>query len=131
MKLMFGVEKSKIEKINSELRSVLTGFLNDELYQDTFKDMSRSLGYTGDDADKIKASLFSVNDEGQIGFVIAELNGMFFEYQTIENVKNTEPYKTLLDNYPEKRGEVAQLAKRIINGEEVHQEDIEKVFKVE
>jgi hypothetical protein len=78
--------------------------------------------------EKIRASLFSADPNGRIGFCIAELNDMFFEYQTIENVKNVEPYKTLLEQHPEKRGEVAELAKKVINGETVEQEDLEKLF---
>ncbi len=118
----------KIEKINPDLRIVLAGFLKEESYQDTFKDMAYSLGYEGDDMDKARASLFSVDPNGRIGFVIAELNALFFEYQTIENVKNTEPYKTLLEEYPEKKDDVVKLAKKIIDGETIHQDDLNSLF---
>ncbi len=119
--------KSKIEEISVELRPILTGFLNEECYQDSFKDMAQALGYEGEDMTKAKACLFTASPEGQIGFCLAELNDMFFEYQTIENVKNHEPYKTLLETKPEKRGDVAKLAKKMLTGE-VDSDDLEKLF---
>lgn len=122
------MEKSKIEQISPDLRKVLAGFLNEEIYQDIFKDMAYSLGYKGDDKEKIMASLFSADPNGRIGFCIAELNGLFFEYQTIEKVKNVEPYKTLLETHPERRSKVTKLAKKMLDGEDIHQEELEKLF---
>ena len=121
-------EKTNIEQISPDLRPVLTGFLTDEHYQDTFKDMALALGYEGDDIEKVKACLFTADPNGRIGFCLAELNDMFFEYQTIEKAKLHEPYKTLLEVHPERRGEVAKFAKKLINGENVDQEDLEKLF---
>ena len=121
-------KESRIEEINPELRPVLAGFLADEHYQDTFKDMAMALGYEGNDMEKVKASLFTADPNGRIGFVIKELNDLFFEYQTIEKVKDVEPYKTLLETKPEKRGDIVVVAKKIINGEFIEQEDLEKLF---
>jgi hypothetical protein len=121
-------KESKIEEINPELRPVLAGFLANEHYQDTFKDMALALGYEGDDIDKVKASLFTADPNGRIGFVLEELNDLFFEYQTIEKVKDVEPYKTLLETKPEKRSDVVIVAKKIINGEAIEQEDLQKLF---
>ncbi len=53
---------------------------------------------------------------------------MFFEYQVIQNVIDKEPFKTLLETNPELKGDVIALAKRILHGEEVTNEDVEKLL---
>jgi hypothetical protein len=129
MKNMYGMkEESKVEEIREDIRDILTGFLEDEHYQETFKDMALALGYKGDDVLKVRASLFTVNSNGEIGFCLAELNDMFLEYQTIQNIKDVEPYKSLLQNYPERRTALANLAKKLLDGEAIEQEDLQKVF---
>jgi hypothetical protein len=42
-----------------------------------------------------------------------------------------EPYNTLLEKYPERRKEVADLGAKILNGEEVMDEDIINLFREE
>ena len=86
--------------------------------------MAKAVGYDGDDPTLIKSALFTAN-EGQIGFVIAELNDMFFEFQLFEQIKDKEPFKSLLETNPESKDKIVALAKRIVNGEEITDKDIE------
>lgn len=118
----------KAERIKTELRIVLESFLNYAPNYPLYKDIAAAVGYTGDEPDKVKSALFSVNDEGQIGFVVAELHDMFFEYQVIQNVIDKEPFKTLLTEKPELKDGVVALAKKLIAGEEVTNEDVEKLL---
>jgi len=118
----------KTEKIKNELRQVLEDFLNYELNNPEYKKIAEAVGYTGDEPDKVKSALFSVNDDGQIGFVAVELYDMFFEYQVIQQVIDKEPFKTLLTLNPELKNNVIVLAKKIIQGEEVTNEDVEKLL---
>jgi hypothetical protein len=117
----------KAERIKTELRLVLESFLNYGPNYPQYKAIAEAVGYTGDEPEKVKSALFSVNDEGQIGFVVAELHDMFFEFQVIQNVIDKEPFKTLLEENPEIKDEIVVLAKKIIAGQEVANEDIEKL----
>lgn len=114
----------EIEKIKSDIRPVLESFLNQESLFPKFKEMAKAVGYEGDDPTLIKSALFTANN-GQIGFVIAELNDMFFEFQLFEQIKDKEPFKTILEEKPESKTKIIALAKRIVNGEEVTNKDIE------
>lgn len=129
MKNTYGMEKKQdIKQINKEVRGTLSDFLTDDYYQDTFKDMAKALGYEGDDIEKIRASLFTTSPKGEIGFCLAELNDMFFEYQIIDGIKDIEPYKSLLEREPEKRNVIAILANKLASGTDIENEDLEKVF---
>jgi len=106
----------------------LESFLNHEPNYPQYKKIAEAVGYTGDEPDKVKSALFSVDDNGQIGFVVAELHDMFFNYQVIQNVIDKEPFKTLLETNPELKSDVIALAKRILHGEEITNEDVEKLL---
>jgi hypothetical protein len=124
-------EKKKVNKIDPKIAPVLEAFLAHNEYQTTFKDMAFALGYKGDDDSKIKEILFIANEAGDIGFMLSELNDMFFEFQLIHKILNTEIYANLLEKYPERKGDVVKLAKRIIRKEEITNEDVKKLFKDE
>ena len=119
----------KSEKIDDAIRPVLEAFLICEDYQATFWDMARAVKYEGDDATEMRTALFTVSPDGQIGFVIAELNDLFFEFQLIEKVKGLEPFKTLLETKPEKRKDIVGLAKQILTGVEINNEDVQKLLE--
>jgi len=117
------------EKISQSIRPILEAFLAEPEYQATFKDMARAVGYEGDDETQIHIALFTVSADGHIGFVIAELNDLFFEYQLIKNVSEQEPFKTLLATKPEKKAEVVQMAKDIAAGKEITSDDVLKMLE--
>lgn len=119
----------KSERINDAIRPVLEAFLLCEDYQATFWDMARAVKYEGNDENEMRTALFTVSPEGEIGFVIAELNDLFFEYQIIHKVKGLEPFKTLLETKPEKKKDIVELAKKILSGGEISNEDVVKVLE--
>jgi len=119
----------KSERIADAIRPILEAFLVCEDYQTIFWDMARAVKYEGDDANEMRTALFTVSPDGQIGFVIAELNDLFFEFQLIEKVKGLEPFKSLLETKPEKRKDIAALAKLILSGVEISNEDVAKVLE--
>lgn len=108
---------------------MLESFLNYEPNYPLYKDIAALVGYSGDEPEKVKSALFSVNDEGQIGFVVAELYDMFFEFQVIQNVIDKEPFKTILTENPKAKDGVITLAKKLLAGEEVTNEDVENLLK--
>lgn len=122
-------EKRKANKIDPKIAPVLAAFLAHEEYQATFKDMAFALGYDGDDQGKIKEILFTANDKGDIGFMLSELNDMFFEFQLISKILDAEPYASLLKRAPERKADVVKLAKRIIKNEEISSDEVNKLFK--
>jgi hypothetical protein len=122
-------ENKKATKIDPKIAPILDAFLAKKDYQDTFKDMAFALGYKGDENVKIKEILFTVNEGGDIGFVLKELNDMFLEFQIIHNLSNIEPYKTLLQKTPEKRPDLVAFAKKVFKKEEITNEDLERLFK--
>lgn len=131
MRKLFGMtEKRQANKIASDMAPVLEAFLAYPDYQETFKDMAFALGYKGDDNVKIKEILFTTNEEGDIGFVLAELNGMFQEFQIIFNLSSREPFKSLLENYPEKKTDLVKIAKKALKEGQLTNEDLEKLFNV-
>ncbi len=123
-------EVKSSEKINAGIRPVLEAFLAEPEYQETFKKMAKAVGYEGDDETETHIALFTVSPDGHIGFVIAELNDLFFEYQLIKNVSDQEPFKSLLVANPAKKVEVVAMAKKMMTGAEITNEDIEKLLEV-
>jgi hypothetical protein len=124
-------EEKKAAKIKKEIAPILERFLLHDEYQDTFKDMAFALGYKGDDKQKIINTLFSIDKTGNIGFVLKELNEMFFEFQLIENLNEKEPFRTLLEKHPGKKKDIVKLALDISSGKEFSQEAIESIFNNE
>lgn len=122
-------EKRKTNKIDPKIAPVLEAFLAHDEYQATFKDMAFALGYKGDDDVKIKEILFTANSEGDIGFMLSELNEMFFEFQLIMQVMQSEPYASLFKRVPERKSEIVKFAKRLIKQEEVTNEDVQQLFR--
>lgn len=118
----------KIKKINSKIAPVLEAFLANPEYQETFKDMAFALGYSGDDTVRQKEILFTANDDGEIGFVLAELNEMFYTFQLTTNLLSQEPFASLVELHPEKKDEVIAFAKRASKGEEITNDDVTKLL---
>ncbi len=118
----------KLESIKAELRPLLEGFLSFEPYKDLFKQFAKVAGYHGDDEDKILKSLFVPMDDGQIYFSVDGLYDLFLEYQLILQLSDKEPYKTLLDRYPEAIRNIRELAKKIFNKEKIGEQDLIQIF---
>jgi hypothetical protein len=74
----------KIKPIDLKLRPLLDEFLNAESLQPKFAEISKRLGYTGSDPEKIKISLFEPNKRKEICFASDEVYDMFVEYQIAE-----------------------------------------------
>ena len=112
-----------INKIKNDIRPVLEAFLSEEKYFAEFQKIAKVVGYQGDDPNMIKMAMISIKD-GDFGFVAAELNDMFFEYQIISQVKDVEPFKSALEKNPDKTSYIVGIARRILNGEEITSDDM-------
>jgi len=117
-----------VKGIKPELRDLLENFLDFSPYQFIFKEFAKTIGYEGDDTQKIKNCLFAPNTDGEIFFSIAGMYDLFLEYQLIVNLSRTEPYKSLLEEYPEAIQNVAIVAKKIFNQEDIGEEDLVLIF---
>ena len=123
--------KSKIEQIKPELRDLLNEFLLFEDYQPIFKGFAEVVGYHGNKIDRIRSILFIPNDKGEIGFSISGMDELFTEFQLIKQLADKEPYKTLLDNYPKAIQNIRRVAIKMLNKEDIGEEDLLLIFNTE
>jgi len=121
-------EERHVKPIKKELRPILNRFLAHSEYQTLFMQFAVILGYKGDDIEEAKKALFYPNDDGELGFTIAGMYDLFLEFQLLEQIMDKEPYKTLLKEKPTAIREVREFAKRVLNGDEVTNEDVIKLF---
>lgn len=117
-----------IQKINAEIIPVLTAFLEDKESYDLFVSEAKKLGYTGTDFNKIKVALFTPDNHGEIGFASNEVYDKFVDFQIIYNLKDKEPYKTLLQTRPEIKNELIEIGKDILFGKDVNTDRILALF---
>ena len=120
----------KIKPIEEKLKPILNAFLDSPELQENFKSKARRLGYTGDDKDKIRVALFTPDQEGNICFADDEVEDMFLIYQIRIQTASVEPYKTLLQQYPESEQALIDISKRILKGEKVDQQEILNLFPI-
>ena len=98
--------------------------MSEEKYFAEFQKIAKVVGYQGDDPNMIKMAMISISPDGEFGFVVAELNDMFFEYQLIIQIQDKEPFKSALEKNPDKTSYIVGIAKRILNGEEITSDDM-------
>ena len=118
----------EIKKIKPELRGKLEEFLNFKEYQPIFKQFAKILGYDGDDDIEIKKLLFTANEDGEIGFSVSGMNELFLEFQLLRNLIDKEPYKSLLNEYPEAIQNIRLVAQKILDKEDITEEDLKLIF---
>ena len=107
-----------IKPINPELKPVLEKFLTDPYFQDSIKAQSKILGYNGDSGEKVRVSLFAPDDDKNICFANDAVHQLFIDFQILEQLRNTEPYTTLLKHSPEKSIELIALSKQLMIDDE-------------
>ena len=121
----------KVKEIKLELRSIVEEFLAFPAYQHIFKEFAKIIGYTGDDMNEAKNHLFLPNTDGEIGFSISGMNELFLEFQLLRQLISKEPYQTLLRHYPEAIENIRIVATKMINGEDIGEEDLVLIFNVD
>lgn len=118
----------KIKPIDPKLRPLLDRFLSKEDLQPKFAIIAKRLGYTGEDLEKIKLSLFSPDKQNQVCFADTEVMELFVDFQIIEQLSKVEPYKTLLKYQPETTPELIALARKILDEGEADTDAILALF---
>lgn len=121
-------EKITVEKIKKEISPQIEGFLNDEEYAPLFKDLAFSLGEDSEDILDIQLAMFTIKDNS-IGFVATEVYDWFLEWQLFKRLEGKEPYASLLLQFPDRKADVISLSKRMLNGEEINDQDVKDLFK--
>lgn len=124
------IKKEVVTPIKPALRPLLEAFMTFEPYQEIFLSFTRSLGYRGDDMDRVRQLLFTVQD-GEIGFNILGMHDLFLEFQLFRNLSDKEPYKTLLEEYPEAIHSLQKLARKVFKEKEITEDDIKDLFDIE
>ena len=71
----------KIKPINPKLKPLLEEFLAKPELQETFASHAKRLGYVGSDAEKIKVSLFTPSEDGEICFADVTVENLFVDFQ--------------------------------------------------
>jgi hypothetical protein len=117
-----------IKPIKKELRPILEEFLAFEEYQTIFKSFAEHMGYKGNDTDRIKQLMFTANSDGDIGFNVLGLNDLFLEFQLIKQLRDKDPYKTLLEESPKSITKIRELVKKILKGKDITEQDLLKIF---
>ncbi len=125
------MKKRRVIPIRSELRELLDDFLKFEAYQPLFKEFAKIIGYHGNNMIKVKKVLFAPNDEGEIGFTIDGMEELLLEYQLLRQLTDKEPYKTLLSNYPKAIQNIRTVAHKVLNKEDIGEEDLLLIFNTE
>jgi len=121
-------EKKHVQPIKPELRGILNRFLLYPDYQKAFLAFADVLGYKGNDIEEARKLMFFATPDGEIRFTIAGLYDLFLEFQLLEQLSNTEPYKTLLKENPASIRKIRELVKQIMDGKQVTNEDVMKLF---
>lgn len=113
----------ELKPLNEEIGKLVDEFLDDPEYYCKFVDIAQAADLVSDNASEIKMSMFQVVDD-QLTFAHKELEEIFFEWQLLKQLKQQEPYATILKKHPEKKGHVIDLASRIMEGKSVTPKDI-------
>jgi hypothetical protein len=124
-------EIKSIKPIKPELRGLIEEFLNFEEYQIIFKQFAAILGYKGDEKIEIMKLLFIPSEDGELGFAVEGMHDLFLEFQLIKQLIDKEPYKSLLLEYPEAIQNVRIVAVKILNQEDIGEEDLIMVFNTD
>ena len=125
-------EERHVKPIDPKIRPVLEEFLAYPEYQQVFMEFARRMGYEGNDINYVKTKLlFIPNEDGEIMFNIQGLYDLFLEFQLIKQLKEREPYRSLLERKPSAIAHIRDLAKNILEGNEISNEDIQKIFEID
>ena len=120
----------ELKPLNEKIGKIVDEFLDDPEYYIKFVDIAQAVGVASDNADVIKMSMFQVvNDE--LTFAHKELEELFFEWQLLKQLKDQEPYKTILEINPQKKGVVIEIAHSILRGEPLKAKALDKLFEEE
>lgn len=103
-------------------------FLKHPDYQEEFWKMAKAVGYDGDDEDKMRVALF-MEKNGQIGFVIGELNDMFVEFQVLENLKAQPIFFDILQRHPEAKDELLEVGLKLLKTQELDTEKFNQLME--
>ena len=122
------MKKTKIKPIKPELRGLMDEFINFEEYQPIFKQFAAVIGYHGNDVMKIKKLMFLPSKDGEICFSISGLDELLLEFQLIKQLIDKEPYKSLLEEYPEAIQNIRVVAQKMFKQEDIGQEDLVLIF---
>ena len=125
------MKRQKVVPIKEELRPLLEEFITHPEYQPIFKQFAATIGYHGTKVDRIRALLFIPNKDGEIIFNISGMYELFEEFQLIKQLSDKDPYKTLLIEYPEAIQNIRIVARKIINKEEVSEDDLVFIFNTD
>ncbi len=117
-----------IKPINTKIGELLDKFLDDPEYYESFKAIAKSLGISSHDPTTIKVAMFSTV-EGELTFASKELESLFTEWQLFIQLSDHEPYSSLLKEYPERKPKVMDIAHKLLEGEDVLDEDVIDLFK--
>lgn len=120
-----------VKPIKAELKPLLEDFLREPSYQFKLKAFAKIVGYEGDDWEAMIKSLFTVDiDSKEIIFAVEGMYDLFLEYQLERQLRDKEPYKTLIEMDSSAVMRIRELAKKIYNGEEITDSDLEYVFTI-
>jgi hypothetical protein len=117
-----------IKPIDQQLRPLLDEFLLEPGLQEGFAGIAKDLGYQGTDPEKIRISLFTLNESNEIVFASNEVYESFLDYQILKQLSLVEPYATLLKHYPETQPELLLIAKDMLAGKEIEVDRVLSLF---
>ena len=123
-------KQDKVNPIKKELRPLIEEFLAEEDYQDLFFAFAKRVGYKGKDREKAKNVLFTVKDL-DIGFNIEGVRELFLEFQLLKQLKDKEPYKTLLEEDPTSITKLRAVAKKALESQDITSSDLRDLFTVD
>ncbi len=117
-----------IKPISSRIGKLIDEFLDDADYYEEFKKIAIVKGITSTDPKVVKVSMFSVKKDELI-FTSKKLEALFTEWQLFTQLVDREPYSTLLQEYPERKKQVMDVARKLLEGEDVTNDDVLALFK--
>lgn len=120
----------ELKPLNEKIGKLVDEFLDDPEYYSKFVDIAQTTGLISDNASEIKMSMFQVVND-QLTFAHKDLEKAFFEWQLLKQLKQQEPYATILEEHPERKEHVLDMAQRIVAGDSITSKDLEKLFKDE
>lgn len=118
----------ELKPLNEKIGKLVDKFLDDKEYYDKFEDIAQTNGIVSDNPEVIKMSMFSTQGNELI-FVANELENLFLEWQLFIQLVDHEPYATLITKFPERKPQIMNMAHRLLEGEEVSNDDITNLFK--
>jgi len=101
---------------------LLEAFLAEERFQEIFEDMAKAAKIEYKDKDEMKTKLFTVSKDGNIGFIIGELNTMFNDFSIEFHLRKDPIYKYHMDD-PAKRDKIIQISKKILNKQTISEDE--------